>query len=167
MVALIAFGLPFLDHQLPDTRLVAAGVPYRIGGGVSINPAGGARVDLTRTRPSSDRGTALFIVRGVRIVVVVVPYRGSLDGAATRLRQKIVRAGDAELSGSDSATRTGQDVVGRQGRYAGSDRVGSYAVFVDAAHSAEFTASGSDTDLAKLGPELDAMTHSLTFGSGP
>jgi hypothetical protein len=167
VVAAVAFGLPFLDRRLPDTRPVTAGVPYQVGGGVSVDPPPGASLDVTRTRPGPARGTALFVVRGVRVAVVVTPYRGDLEGAAARLHRKIVRVGDAQLSGGDAPVRIGRDVVGRQGRYAGSGRAGTYAVFVADGNSAEVTASGAETDLAMLGPELDAMIHSLTFGGRP
>ena len=39
-----------------------------------------------------ERGSALFLVGGVRLAVVVTPYRGSLDDASTRLHNKLLRA---------------------------------------------------------------------------
>ena len=166
VVAVVAFGLPFLDRRVPDTRPVAAGVLYPVGGGVSVAPPPGAHLDVTRTRPGPDRGTALFLVREVRVVVVVTPYRGDLQGASERLRNKIVRVADAQLSGDDGPIRTGSDVVGRQGRYSGQGRAGTYAVFVANGRSAEVTVSGSEGDLARLSAEIDAMVSSLTFGGG-
>jgi hypothetical protein len=166
VVAAVAFGLPFLDRRVPDTRPVAAGVPYPVGGGVSVAPPPGARIDVTRTRPGPDRGTALFIVRGVRAVVVVTPYRGDLQSASDRLRHKIVRVADAQLSGADGPIRTGSNVVGRHGHYRGQGRAGTYAVFVANGRSAEVTVSGSEGDLAQLGEEFHAIVSSLTFGGG-
>jgi len=166
-VALVAFGLPFIDRRLPDTRPIAADVPYQVGGGVSVDPPDAANLDVTRTRPGSDRGTALFLVRGVRVAVVVTPYDGDLAGASSRLRHKIARVGDARLADAEAPISTRGGVVGRQGRYTGPDRVGTYAVFIGDGRAAEVTASGSDTDLAVLGPEFDAMVSTLTFGSGP
>jgi hypothetical protein len=167
VVAVVAFGLPFLDRRLPDTRPIAAGVPYQVGGGVSVDPPAGARLDVTRTRPGSDRGTALFIIRGVRVAVVVTPYRGDLPGASARLRNKIERVGDAELTNDDAPITTRSGLVGREGRYTGRGRVGTYAVFIAGGRSAEVTASGAGNDLAGLGPEVDAMVSTLTFWSGP
>jgi hypothetical protein len=167
VVALIAFGLPFLDRRMPDTRPIAAGVPYQVGGGVSVDPPAGARLDVTRTRPGSDRGTALFVVRGVRVAVVVTPYRGDLDGASGRLRNKIARVGDAQVTSGDAPITTSGGVAGRKGSYTGPERIGMYAVFIADGRSAEVTASGSNSDLAALGPEFDAMVSTLTFGSGP
>ena len=167
VVAIVAFGLPLLDRRLPDTRPIAAGVPYQVGGGVRVDPPTGARLDVTRTRPGSDRGTALFVVQGVRVAVVVTPYRGDLEGASARLRNKIQRAGDTQLTTGDAPISTRSGVVGRQGRYGGPERVGAYAVFLADGHSAEVTASGSSNDLVGFGPELEAMVSTLTFGSGP
>jgi hypothetical protein len=166
-VALVAFGLPFLDRRLPDTRPIAAGVPYPVGGGVSVDPPAAARLDVTRTRPGSDRGTALFLVGGVRVAVVVTPYHGDLAGASSRLRHKIARVGDARLADGEAPISTRGGVVGRQGRYSGSERVGTYAVFIAGGRTAEVTASGSNNDLAGLGSEFDEMISTLTFGSGP
>ena len=167
-VALIAFGLPFADSRLPDTRAVMVGVVYRVGGGVTLAPPGGADLDVTQTRPGLDQGTALFMVEGVRVAVVVSRYRHGLDDAATRLRLKIVRAGDAQLTGDEGPVTTAGGVVGRMGEYAGNGRAGTYAVFVADSHSAELTASGSATDMARLRPQLVLMVRSVSFaGGGP
>jgi len=167
VVAVVAFGLPFLDHRMPDTRPIAAGVPYQVGGGVSVDPPARALLDVTRTRPGTDRGTALFVVSEVRVAVVVTPYRGDLEGASARLRNKIVRVSDAHTTSGDAPITTRGGVVGRQGRYTEPERSGTYAVFIADGRSAEVTASGSTDDLAALGPELEAMVCTLTFGSGP
>jgi hypothetical protein len=166
-VAAVTFGLPLLDRRLPDTRPVAAGVPYHVGGGVSVDPAPEAHLDVTKTRPGPDRGSALFIVRGVRVAVVVTPYRGDLNGAAERLHHKIARVADAQPNGDDTSVRTRTDISGSQGSYALPGRAGRYAVFVVAGLSAELTASGSDSDMARLRPELDSMITSITAGSSP
>jgi hypothetical protein len=107
------------------------------------------------------------VVSEVRVAVVVTPYRGDLEGASARLRNKIARVSDAHTTSGDSPITTRGGVVGRQGRYAEPERRGMYAVFIADGRSAEVTASGSTDDLAALGPELEAMVSTLTFGSGP
>jgi hypothetical protein len=167
VVAVIAFGLPFLDRHLPDTRPMSAGVPYQVGGGVTVEPPAGALLDVTKTRPESNRGTVLFTVGGVRVAVVVTPYRGDLDGATNRLRNKIMRVGAGQIINGDAPISARGGVVGRQGTYTGQDRVGTYTVFIAGGRSAEVTASGSNDDLTRLASDFDAMVRTLTFRSGP
>ena len=166
-VALIAFGLPFVDHLIPDSQPVTPGKQYQVGGGVTLAPPAGASLNVTRTRPGLDQGTALFMVEGVRVAVVVTPYRKGLDAAAARLRSKIVRLGDAAVTGGEAPVTTAAGVAGRMGGYGESGRAGTYAVFVADGHSAEVTASGSESDMARLRPELDLMVRSVSFGGGP
>src|SRR5512144_431928 len=97
VVGLIAFGIPALNRALPAGRAVPAG-PYDVGGGVTFVPPNGATVDVTGTRPAADRGTALFLVHGVRVAVVVSPYPGTLDAAAARLAGKITKSNGAEVA---------------------------------------------------------------------
>ena len=89
VVAFFAIGLPYFDHFFPPDRSLPAAA-YVVGGDVSVVPPLGARLDVTRTRPGADRGTALLQWGDVRIAVVVLPYRGDLNGAAQRLDRKSV-----------------------------------------------------------------------------
>src|SRR5215831_207268 len=100
-VAAIAFGFPLLDRAMPAQRSVAQGLPYNVGALVSVVPPSGAEVDVTGTRPGADRGTALFLLPGVRLVVVVSPYRGSLSAAADRLAAKITHTTGLPVSRAD------------------------------------------------------------------
>ena len=49
----------------PAERPVPTDRPYVIGGGVTVVPPPGARIDVTETRPTQDAGTVLFIKRGM------------------------------------------------------------------------------------------------------
>src|SRR5688572_12018950 len=111
-VAFFAFGLPAIDRSLPADRQLPAGVAYPVGGPVTVVPPDGAGVDLTRTRPSADRGTALFVLGGVRLAVVVSPYEGTLENAVDRLRNKITKAGAVRVNGPTHAVLTEAGVAG-------------------------------------------------------
>src|SRR5215468_787424 len=87
VVGTIAFGLPAIDRAVPDTRAVPAGQPYGVGGGITVIPPPGARLDVTRTRPRSDRGSVLFVLGEVRYAVLVLPYSGGLEAEGARLRR--------------------------------------------------------------------------------
>jgi hypothetical protein len=174
IVALAAFGLPLIDRWMPDSRPVAAGEPYPVGGGVSVVPPPGAVLVPSRTRPGAERGTALFQVdgtpprrngsaQGVRVAVVVAPYRGDLSAATERLRRKISRTGSA-VTGAEEPVRTGHDVDGRRGGYVSAGRVGAYAALVADGHAVELTASGTEAGLRDV--DLDTMIRSITFAAG-
>lgn len=163
VVAFTAFGLPLIDRSLPANRPVTAGAPFLVGGGVTVQPPAYASIDLTRTRPGRDRGSALFLAEDVRLVVVVTPYRGSLDDAAQRLRRKIARTGSVP-AGAEAPARTDRDVAGVQGSYTTEGRPGAYAVVVNDNRAVEITASGPGSSVP-----LDSAVRSITFatGSGP
>lgn len=163
-VAVMAFGFPLLDHALPAVRPVVADVPYLVGGKVTVVPPPRASIDLTRTRPSDDRGTALFVVDGVRLAVVVGPYRGTLEEAAARLHDKITNTTGFQVAGVDRTVNTGQGVSGLRGAYSSPGRLGEYAVFVAGDVSVEVTASGPEQRLRGLLGDFEASLHSLTFG---
>src|SRR5689334_20560765 len=80
-VAGTGLGLPALNRALPSNRPVPAGQPYVVGGGVSVVPPPGALLDVTRARPAIDRGTALFLLGGVRYALMVLPFTGDLAAA--------------------------------------------------------------------------------------
>jgi len=164
VVALIAFGLPVVDRRLPADRPVAGDRPFDVGGGVSVVPPTGATVDVTGTRPAADRGTALFLIGGVRLVVVVTPYLGTLDAARGRLSGKITKSTGGQVAVTDEAVRTDQGVNGRGGGYNSPGRLGAYAVFVAREVSVEVTASGPDTALLAQAGAVQASVRSVTFG---
>ena len=163
IVALAAFGLPLIDRWTPDDRPVAAGEPYPVGGGVTVVPPLGAVLVPSRTRPGAQRGTALFQLGGIRLAVVVTPYRGDLAAATERLRRKISRTGSA-VTGTEEPVRTGHDVDGRRGGYVSAGRVGAYAALVADGHAVELTASGSEARLRDV--DLESMIRGITFGAG-
>jgi hypothetical protein len=167
VVGLIAFGIPLFNRTLPADRPVAGGRPFDVGGGVSVVPPAGATVDVTGTRPASDWGTALFLVTGVRLVVVVTPYLGTLDGARSRLSGKITKSTGAQVATTDEAVRTAQGVDGRLGAYTAPGRLGTFAVFVAREVSVEVTASGPDAVLRARSAAVRASIRSVTFGGTP
>jgi hypothetical protein len=166
VVVLVAFGLPLLDRALPSSRPLetVGAAPFTVGSGVTVVPPGQSRVDVAKTRPGRDRGTALFLIGGVRLAVVVSPYRGSLDDASNRLHHKLERTGDASV-GPAGPVPTTQDVSGVQGNYVSLGRPGTYAVFVADGVGVEVTASGPDPELRALAPQLDLAIRSVRFGT--
>jgi hypothetical protein len=163
VVALIAFGLPLFDRALPAGRAVAAGQPYAVGGRVTVVPPAGSTIDVTRTRPGTDRGTVLFVVEGVRLAIVVGPYRGSLDDAAARLHRKITKSTGYQVTGADEPITTAQGVVGLHGAYSSPGRLGAYAVFVSNQASVEVTASGPEQQLRGLENLLAQSLRTVIF----
>jgi hypothetical protein len=161
-VAFTAFGLPLIDRAMPPSR-PAAVEPFPVGGGVTVVPPPGAAIDMSKTRPGADRGTALFLANGVRLAVVVMPYRGNLDDASARLHNKLMRAGQSQV-GPGGPVRTFDDVAGLWGTYSTSGRPGTYAVFVADGRSAELTASGPESDLRSLGAGIEIVIRSVRFG---
>src|SRR3982751_439476 len=99
VLGLIAFGLPAVDRALPASRPVPPGVPYDVGAGVSVRPPPGAQVDLTRTRPGTGSGTAVFLLGAVRYALTVRPYAGSLAEAAQAVRAKLTRTRGYQVNG--------------------------------------------------------------------
>jgi hypothetical protein len=165
VVAVIGVGLRLVDQSLPAARTVAQGLPFGVGAKVSMVPPAGASVDVTGTRPGADRGTALFLLDGVRVVVVVSPYRGTLSAAATRLHAKIANAAGFQVIGDGQPVKTAQGITGLRGGYSSPGKLGEYAVFVADARSVEVTASGPENDLRAVSPLLLASLVSVAFGA--
>jgi hypothetical protein len=167
VAALISFGLPAVDRTLPAERRVAPGQPYEVGGGVRVFPPPGALLDVTKTRPGPDRGTALFLVGQVRYLIVVVPFPGSLRDAADRLRQKITATRGYQVTGRQGGVSAGDGLVGIGGGYAAPGRLGRYSVFVVDGVAIEITVSGADVDLRRTLPAIDASIRSLSYRDRP
>jgi len=161
VLVVIAVGLPAVDRSLSAERAVPPHSPYEVGGGVTVVPPAGAMLDVTRTRPSARRGSALFILGPVRYVIVVAPYDGDLDGAVDRLRRKVATADGQLDAGLPELTGTG--LTGRAGDYATPDRAGRYAVFLAPDVSIEVTVSGTEADLEAVEPVITASIETITY----
>lgn len=161
-VVALALGLPALDTALPAERAVDGG-PYEVGAGVTVVPPAGALVDVTNTRPGPDRGAALFLVDGVRYVIVVTPFTGDLSAAAERLRRKITGVRGHQVLGAEAVTATSSGLAGLQGGYTAPGRGGRYAVFSAPNLAIEVTVAGSDTDLRRALAGIEASTRSIAY----
>ncbi|BCJ53091.1 hypothetical protein Asp14428_45660 [Actinoplanes sp. NBRC 14428] len=159
----IAFGLPALNQMLPSDRPVPTDRPYEIGGGVSVVPPAGARIDVTETRPAASSGTVLFRLGPVRYLVSVQPFDGTLQTAVARLRQRITGTAGYQVTGTELTVATAGGLDGIQGGYSGPGRGGRYAVFVADGHTIEVTVSGADLDLGRTLPAIDASTRTLRY----
>lgn len=165
-VASIAFGLPAVDRAIPAARPVSADRPYEVGGDVTVVPPKGALVDVTKSRPGPDRGTALFLVGAVRYAVVATPFEGSLAEAAQRLRRKITATRGYQVTDGESDVRTGSGLAGRQGGYTAPGRGGRYAVYLAGPLVIEVTISGTDLELRDSLRQIEASTATLDRHAG-
>jgi hypothetical protein len=165
VIGAISLGLPAVDRALPASRPVAAGQPYQVGAGVTVVPPPDAMVDLTETRPGITQGTTLFLVGGIRYLIVVTPYTGTLDAATTRLRDKITSTRGYQVTGDESRVSTTSDLVGEQGGYTAPGRIGRYAVFVVDGLAIEVTVSGADLELRDAFDGIEASTRSIAYRS--
>jgi hypothetical protein len=163
----MAIGFPMVDRALPDQRAVVDHIAYPISERVSAVPPARSSVDLTRTRPGDDRGTASFLVDGVRLTFLVGAYHGSLATAAGRLHDRITNTTGFQVTGADRTVLTGQGVAGLRGAYSSPGRLGEYAVFVAQNTSVEVTISGPEQRLRSMVWQLDACLRSVTFGTYP
>lgn len=159
----LAFGLPALDRALPADRPVPAGRPYAVGGGVTVVPPPGSRIDVTETRPTDDAGTALFRLGPVRYLITVRRFDGDLPTAADRLRQRITGTTGYQVTGTELTVATASGLAGLQGGYTAPGRGGRYAVFVADGRTIEVTVSGADLDLGRTLPAIDASTRTLRY----
>lgn len=163
----IGLGLPALDRALPGARPVPDGEPYEVGAGVRLIPPPGAVLDVTKTRPGGDRGTVLFLAGGVRFVVVVMPFTGSLAEAAERLRAKIAATEGYRVTGVEGAVRTRTGLTGRGGSYGAPGRLGRYAVFRAGSLVIEVTVSGAYADFDAALTGVDASIQTLSHRGPP
>jgi hypothetical protein len=161
VLAGLAYGLPAIDRALPAERPVAAGVPYQIGGDVTVIPPPGAVLDVTGTRPGDADGRVLFRIGPVRYSIVVRPFDGTLDAAATSLRRRITATSGYQVTGGQLGIMAGQNLAGLQGGYAGPGQGGRYAVFLADGRTIEVTVTGTELDLGRTLPAVDASTRTL------
>ena len=159
----LAFGLPALDRALPAERPVPADRPYAVGGGVTVVPPPGSRIDVTETRPTDEEGTALFRLGPVRYLITVRRFDGDLPTAAERLRQRITGTTGYQVTGTELTVATVSGLAGLQGGYTAPGRGGRYAVFVADGRTIEVTVSGADLDLGRTLPAIDASTRTLRY----
>ena len=159
----LAVGLPALDRTLPADRPVPSDRPYVVGGGVTVVPPPGSRIDLTQTRPADDAGTVLFRLGPVRYLIIVRRFEGDLATAANRLRQRITGTAGYQVTGTELTVATGSGLAGLQGGYTAPGRGGRYAVFVADGRTIEVTVSGADLDLGRTLPVIDASTRTLRY----
>ena len=159
----LALGLPALNSALPSDRPVASDRPYAVGGGVTVVPPPGSRIDVTETRPAEHSGTVLFRLGPVRYLITVRRFEGDLNAAADRLRQRITGTAGYQVTGTELAVATGSGLAGLQGGYTAPGRGGRYLVFVAAGRTIEVTVSGADLDLGRTLPAIDASTRTLRY----
>lgn len=162
-IVAISIGLPAVDRALPADRPVVAGRPYAIGAGVTVVPPSAATVDVTRTRPTADRGSALFVLDTVRYAVVVTPFDGSLDEALVRLHRRITDNRGYQVLGDVRPAATAAGVPGRQGAYTAPGRTGRYAVFVSDGLAVDVTISGEPPSLRDALPKITVSVASMRF----
>jgi hypothetical protein len=165
ILAGLAFGLPALDAALPSARPVSSAEPYPVGGGVTVVPPTGAVLDVTGTRPGDDTGSVLFRLGPVRYSIVVQPFDGTLDAAATSLRQRITASSGYQVTGAQLMVATHSGITGVQGGYTAPGQGGRYIVFVVDHRTIEVTVSGADLDLGGRLPAIDGSTRTLRYTS--
>ena len=162
----LAFGLPAIDRALPSQRPVRPGVPYLVGGGVTVVPPAGATIDLTGTRPGEDQGMVLFRLGPVRYSIIVQPFAGTLTAAADRLRQRITGTPGYQVTGTQLTVATMDGLTGVQGGYTAPGRGGRYTVFVGHGRTIEVTVSGGELDLGRSLPGIEASTRTVSYAEG-
>jgi hypothetical protein len=165
VLAGLALGLPALNRAIASARPVPAGTPYYVGAGVRLLPPPGAQVDVTKTTPGPTRGTALFLLGGVRYTVQAAPFDGGLEQAVAALRGKVTGVYGYQVTGAERPVHTDGGVAGRQGGYSSSGREGRYVVFLAAGTVVEVTFVGGDLELHDSLAALEASVRSITIGS--
>jgi hypothetical protein len=164
VISALGLGLPAVNAALPAGRPIKTGQPYPVGAGVRVIPPPGAMLDVTKTVPSPDRGTALFLLCGVRYLVVAAPFAGTLEEAAKALREKITANRGYQVASAQVAVRTTAGVAGWQGGYVSPGRDGRYAVFLSGGTAVQITFAGGDLELNQRLPVLEASVASIAFG---
>ena len=123
-------------------------------------------LDVTKTRPDDDRGTALFVVGGVRVVARgrrPSTARSTMPPPASQQDHSDLRLpGDRGRHDSHGPRRGGGAVA-----YTSPGRVGEYAVFVADDVSGRGHGERPEHQFRGLLPTLDHSLRSVTFGGGP
>jgi len=161
VILFVAWGLPAINRMVPAGESTVGGRAYAVGAGVVVIPPDQAELDLTNTRPGTDRGTVLFLIGPVRYVIVVAPFTGDLTEAAAKLRAKITGTRGYQVTGAEDAVTTSGGLAGVQGSYSAPGRLGRYDVFLSESRSIEVTVSGSQPDLASLMTGIEASIASI------
>jgi hypothetical protein len=159
----LAFGLPALDRSLPAERPARTDRPYPVGAGVTVVPPPGATVDITQYRPGDNDGSVLFLIGGVRYLIVVEPFDGDLGAAAEHLRRKITGRVGYQVAGTELTVATMAGLPGTQGGYTAPGRGGRYAVFLAGGLAIEVTVSGDDMALARTLSTVEASTRTIRY----
>jgi hypothetical protein len=161
VLAGLAYGLPAIDRALPAERPVTPGQPYTICADVTVIPPRGAVLDVSGTRQGDADGSVLFRIGPVRYSIVVRPFGGTLEAAAISLRRRITTTSGYQITGGQLDIETSQNLAGLQGGYAGPGQGGRYAVFLAGGHTIEVTVTGTELDLGRTLPAVDASTRTL------
>ncbi len=155
----LAVGLPAVNAALPADRPVPVDRPYLLGSGVTVLPPPAARLDVTTSVP----GRTLFLLGDVRYLLVVAPFDGTVEDAASQLRNKIVANRGYQVTGPETTIVTERGVPGRQGGYTSPGRDGRYAVFLARGVAVEATIAGPVFELRPILPALTSSVGSLDF----
>src|SRR2546430_15503981 len=155
VIGSLAIGLPAVNAALPVARPVPVDQPFPLGRGVPAVPPPGARLDVTTSVP----GRTLLVLGGVRYLLVVEAFDGTLDEATGQLRQKITANRGYQVTGPEATTATRQGVVGRLGGYTSPGRDGRHAVFLARGPAVQVTIAGADLGLK---PAHGALTASVS-----
>ncbi|MGH3739460.1 MAG: hypothetical protein ACRDT6_28245 [Micromonosporaceae bacterium] len=140
VIAGISYGLPAIDHALPDHRAIPSGIRIAVGHGVTVLPPPRSVQDSVETSPRD--GRLVLEVSGARYAVDVSPYLGTLREAATRLLTRIAELPGYQLSGTPYPVATLDGVPGLAGRFSSARRDGFYAVYVTGGRLVEVVAHG-------------------------
>src|SRR5256885_7944708 len=159
LIGSLAVGLPAVNAALPAARPVPVDQPYPLGSGVTVVPPPGARLDVTTSVP----GRTLFVLGGVRYLLVVEPFDGTLDEAAAQVRQKITANRGYQVTGPEAVTATRHGVVGRLGGYSSPGRDGRYAGFLARGLAVQVTIAGADLEPRPALSPLTTSVSSLEF----
>ena len=161
VILFVAFGLPAINRMVPAGSNKIGGRAYGVGGGVIVVPPLDARIDPASTRPGNDRGTVLFLLGPVRYAIVVDPFAGSMEEAASALRTKITSTRGYQVTDGERPYATAGGLVGVQGCYSAPGRLGRYAVFLSDGRSIEVTVSGAEGDLSGQMTQIEASIASI------
>jgi hypothetical protein len=159
----VVFGLPALNRAMPVDRAVVGDERYEVSQAVTVLPPAGARIDVSKTRPSADRGTVLFLVGPVRYVIVVTEYSGEIREAAAKLRSKIQATRGYQITAGEDAIATSSGLTGLAGGYTAPGRCGRYAVFLIDDVSIEVSVSGAELELQHALSAIERSIASITY----